>query len=135
MLDWQRETANPVRIVCRDADAGLLCVRRSKCLVYPRVRRCVRPGFGVRIPPRSLAVRTGGSGVVRRGRAEMVAGAARITFVHIGFIHRFAGKWGGETSPQLRAGSHPDKLRDFVMMPGEEVQSPEKPTPTGIGAV
>ena len=73
--------------------------------------------------------------------AAVVAGSVPMTFIHSGssvVASRGSGVGDLHTispSTPLRAGSHPDKLRDFVMMPGEEVQSPETPISTGIGAV
>ena len=62
----------PVRC---ELHADHLCAGETKLLVYLPVRRVLRVGLGLRLSSGRVAVRTGGSGVVRGGAAPVVDGS------------------------------------------------------------
>src|ERR1700732_4623875 len=104
MLEWRREAPDAVRIVCRDADAGLLRVGEAQYVVYSGLRRSLCAGLSVRISPGGLAVWTGGGRVVDGGSTTVVAGSLPMTSSGTGVIPRFArgsgGGWDGPEAPR-----------------------------------
>jgi hypothetical protein len=80
MLKCRRETFGIVRIVCRNGDAGLLCLREAKYVVHPGVRRRVCSGLRVRLSARSLALRTGGGDMVAGGSKALAGSESVMTW-------------------------------------------------------
>lgn len=60
------------RVVCRYGDADMLRIRISQSVVHFGLRSLLWAGIGLRISPRSMAIRGGRSSLVYRCDAPMV---------------------------------------------------------------
>jgi|SRR5580698_6103661 hypothetical protein len=69
-----RESTDLVWIVRCDGDAGVLCVREPKPVVHPGLCWILPVGFGLRISPRRLALRSGRGDLVSGRGAPVVGG-------------------------------------------------------------
>ena len=65
--------AHSFRIIRSHSNAGLLRIREAQPLVHIRLCRGVRPGIGLWVSSRRLAIRRGRSYLVHGGSTKMVA--------------------------------------------------------------
>jgi len=73
-----RESSSDIWFACDSGDARVLCPGGSQSVVDSGVRRRLCIGFDLRLPPRRLAFRAGGSRL-ESGRVTAVVVKARMT--------------------------------------------------------